>query len=214
MRWFSLALGLGLLLAACGGDSGPPSGASSPIPTTAPATATVGPTTEGGATPAASATGSAGASGTRTATAGVSGSAAPTGQGQATQEACRVVTKAEVEMATGLQLRDGMYTPGGLGGTCIYEQQRAQPSDLADSVYVQPFTSQTVYNELRGQASGAQEVPGLGDRAYASPGEVAVMKGARGVYISWVHVAITPGATDAQRREKLIALARVAVARL
>ncbi len=127
--------------------------------------------------------------------------------------ACQLVTRAEVEAATTHSFAEGQYSPTSTGGRCTFAQVRSQSSDEADSVIVQPFVGAALFDALWVDKTHEREVPGLGDRAFASPVEVVVLQGNRGLLIVWDQDTGTTTLSGDERRERLIMLAQTAMGR-
>lgn len=128
--------------------------------------------------------------------------------------ACRLVTRVEIEAATTHTFVEGRYKPGSMGGVCTFEQYQPQPWDPADSVYVFPFSGAVMFDALRGYGAQELDEPGLGDRAFASPNQIVVLKGDRGFSIVWDRATDVPSMSGEERQERLISLARTAAGRL
>jgi hypothetical protein len=180
-----LVTGFGLLLAAC-------SGASTPGTTSAPTAAT----------------GTAGAAGAPTQQASAPAVAAPTSAAVAgASDACKLVTKAEVEAAFGETMTEPVASTEHGDSMCNYAHETGG-LDLTISISSRPSSVAAIKSMKALYAGGGADVAGVGDAAFEVAGILEFVKGTTLVTIG---TGDGPGIiTDA----KFQALAAVAAGRV
>ncbi len=139
-----------------------------------------------------------------------------TGQTRArTGDPCRIVTKEEVEASAGFPLAAGILNPTPIGETCFYADQRSLGGGSVSVTLVKGVMARSVYDSERSQGS-AEDVQGVGDQAFVVVGDVQsnilVLDGDVLLEVDLVHSSSRP--SDAEVREKLLALAHTALSRL
>jgi hypothetical protein len=143
-----------LMLAACGGST-PTAGATSAV-------------TSQAATSAGAAATSAGAAATSAGAAATS----PAAAAGAAPDACSLITSQEASVALGVDA--GTPSAAGGTGTCDYGTANGSSIHIIVSLYPDSSTAQSLYAASRtaakGGQPGVQDVSGIGDMAFVTPG--------------------------------------------
>ena len=199
LRVVACLVALGTVIAgACGGDDSP-----SPTVPAAPAAAT-----QAGATATT-------APGTAAATTAASTAAAPA-QTSAT-DPCRLFSKQELETAAGFTLDNGALQRIPVGDVCFFSQQGSGIiSGNVSVTLLRSSTARAMFETILKERNVGTEVPAIGDRTFVNvteiQGNILLLKGNTVLAVDIVHSG--GRGSEAQVRERLLTLARLAASRL
>ncbi len=206
MRIWIIALAVLLMgpAVACGGTD------SERTQSTAPAPATTVATRQAAGTAATMTT--APTTATRTVTATGTPAGGPAGTNAI--DPCRLASKQEVEAAAGFTVADGRLQRSAVD-VCIYEEP-AGSRVVRGRVYLYAMRSSAagaIYDEARKNEYQPSDVAGLGDRAFhGTAGTLIAIKG--DVFIQLDVDNPPSGSSEAERREKRVALVRAIFGRV